>query len=60
MKRIIEYNSVFDAARGNRLLELYDEVPRIRDHDHGVLKFEVSDSHIKILRDNKVGFEILK
>jgi hypothetical protein len=60
---LIEFNSVFDAARGIELVNKNrpnkDDRYK-RDHDHGVLKFIIDKTEYDILRQNHIGFTILK
>ena len=62
MKILIEFNSVFDAARGIELMNTYKSVQDkyTRDHDYGSLKFKINRLDYYILKENNVGFKKLK
>ncbi len=56
----IEYDSVFESTKGNRMLEKLRRGKKIeRDHHYGVLKFEVSDKEHDFLKRNGIGFSVL-
>ena len=55
----IEYDSVFDAQKGNRMLEKLRSKKIERDHVYGVLKFEVSDKEHDFLKRNGIGFAVI-
>lgn len=59
----IEFYSVFEATRGLALLRLSDPKNKQwehRDHNYGSLKYEISDSQLDILKDNRIGFIIVE
>jgi hypothetical protein len=56
---LIEFNSVFDAARGIEVMNNYKMVKYIRDHHQGVLKFKIDEIDYKSLKQNHIGFEVL-
>jgi hypothetical protein len=59
---LIEFNSVFDAAKGIEAINKYrtnKEYKYKRDHDHGVLKFIIDQTEYDILRRNRIGFSII-
>lgn len=56
----IEYDSVFAAQKGNRMLEKLRQKKIERDHVYGVLKFEVSDFESDFLKRNGIGFSVLE
>lgn len=55
----IEYNSVFESAKGNRMLEKLRSEKIVRDHHYGVLKFEVTDKEHDFLLRNGIGFSVI-
>ncbi len=57
---IVEFNSVFDAARGIELMNNYKMVKYQRDHDHGVLKFKIDIFDYHTLVKNHVMFQVIK
>lgn len=56
---MIEFDSVFDASIGVKVLNEAREVPLERDHDHGVLKLRIDEQEYSKLLNNKVRFSIL-
>ncbi len=56
----IEYDSVFEAQKGNRWLEKLRGKPIERDHIYGVLKFQVTKYEYESLVDNHVGCKVIE
>lgn len=49
-KRKIQFDNVFEASKAGRLLKWE------KDHNYGVLIFEVTEEQYTILKKNNIGF----
>jgi len=56
----IDYYSVFEAYKAQRLLEQLDGKPRIRDHVYGKLQFNITRDEYDYLKLRGIGFMILE
>jgi hypothetical protein len=62
-KYLIEFNSVFDANEGIKLINkvrFIENQQLQRSHHFGSLKFEIESSERYLLRHYKIGFSILE
>ena len=56
----IDYYSVFEAYKAQRLLEQLDGKPRIMDHVYGKLQFNITRDEYDYLKMRGIGFMILE
>jgi hypothetical protein len=63
MKYLIEFDSVFEADKGIKLINKirFDEQQKLnRSHHYGILKFEIDQGEYYLLSHYKIGFKELK
>ena len=63
MKIIIEFDSVFEAEKGIKLINRIrfgDQEKLQRSHNYGSLKFEIAQVEYYLLKNYKIGFKELK
>lgn len=60
MNYLIEFNSVFEANKGIKLINSIRFANKLeRDHKYGVLKFSVDEVERSLLLQNNIGFAVL-